>query len=132
MSCHNFPLIPLFLSTTEALCKHHPAASHSLYRFDTVLCDILQDMFAHISHSNPICMLLFICTDWVASCQILAAHFNKSSTVSRPMSDLTACCCHGISFYQRDAVCSKLRPGYLRLQFLLCQLKIKSIDIFNL
>lgn len=32
-----------------------------------------------ISWSNPICMFLFICTDWVTTCQVLIAHFNKSS-----------------------------------------------------
>lgn len=47
-------------------------------------------------------------------------------------SDFTACCCHGISFDQCDAVCLQLSPSYLRPQFLLCQLKINSIDIFNL
>jgi len=47
-------------------------------------------------------------------------------------SDFIACCCHGISFDQCDAVCLQLSLSYLRLQFLLCQLKTNSIDIFNL
>lgn len=33
----------------------------------------------NISWSNPICMFLFIYTDWVTACQVLTAHFNKSS-----------------------------------------------------
>lgn len=75
----------------------------------------------------------FVCSCLSALTGLQLVKFSQPILINPvSTSDFTACRCHGISFDQCDAVCLQLSLSYLRLQFLLCQLKINSIDIFNL